>query len=205
MKKINNGKKRLVCITLLIIAICLVGCSKISNETNLETKYISHMYVVDMDKPEEVVGLCSNVFVGYVENMKDTTYRYDIPYTRYNVRVTKNIKGDLPLDTTVLVNKEGGISEDLSYNLLNENDSLPEVGKYYIFNVLERTEDGSYTAAGVNTTILIDDIDMSNITGDIETKNSNKEIELLEKSKIYKKYVDAFQKQKLYDHRASIA
>lgn len=199
MKKTNNGKIFFVCSTLLIIAICLAGCSKTINVKNLETKYLSPSYVVDMDKPEEVIGICNNVFVGYVESMKDTYYISDLPYTRYNVRVIKNIKGDLPLDTTVLVNKEGGVSEDLSYNILFENDSLPDEGKYYIFNVRERTEDGSYTASGMNTTILIDDIDMPSITGDITSKNSNKEIDLLEKSKIYKKYVDAFQKQKLYD------
>lgn len=102
-----------------------------------------------MNNPEEVVGLSSNVFVGYVEEMTDTYYISNLPYTRYNVKVINNIKGELPLDTTIQVNKEGGTSEDSSCYILLENDFLPDEDKYYIFNVRERSEDGLYTASGI--------------------------------------------------------
>jgi hypothetical protein len=175
---------------LLTILICFLGCGKTSDVTNLETKYVSVCYVVDMNVPEQVVGLSSNVFIGYVKEMTDTCYISNFPYTRYDVKVIDNIKGELPLDTTVCVNKEGGISEDSSCYLLFENDFLPDEGNYYIFNVRERIEDGSYTASGINTVVLIDDIDISN------SLNSKQE---LVNSDIYQRYIDAYQNQIVYD------
>ncbi|MGB8452487.1 MAG: hypothetical protein WCD89_09150 [Anaerocolumna sp.] len=69
--------------------------------------------------------------------MTGTDYSSNFPETRYNVKVINNIKGELPLDTTVQVDKEGGISEDSSCYILYGNDFLPEEGEYYIFNVRE--------------------------------------------------------------------
>lgn len=210
MRKNNILKKFLAYGTLVTIAINLFGCSKASEESSLDTKYVSASYAVDMNNPEEVVGISSNVFTGYVEEMTDTYYISDIPYTRYNVKVISNIKGELPLDTAVQVNKEGGISEDSSCYVLFENDFLPIEGEYYIFNVRERSEDGSYTASGVNTAVLIDDIDIESITDDITSDNSNSlnskqknvtdiDTDKLENSNIYKTYVDAYKNQIVYD------
>lgn len=77
---------------MLTIAICFLGCGKTSDVTNLETKYVSVCYVVDMNVPEQVVGLSSNVFIGYVKEMTDTYYISNFPYTRYDVKVIDNIK-----------------------------------------------------------------------------------------------------------------
>ncbi len=204
MRKNNILKNFLTYSILLTIVISFSGCSKTSDVTDLDTNYVSATYAVDMNNPEEVVGLSSNVFIGYVEEMTDTYYISDFPYTRYNVRVIKNIKGELPLDTTVRVNKEGGISEDLSHYTLFENDFLLDAGQYYILNVRERSEDGSYTASGVNTAVLIDDIDMQSVIGDITSDNSEKnvkdeEINKLENSSIYQVYVDAYKNQIVFD------
>jgi hypothetical protein len=205
MRNNNIVKKSLAFCTLLAIAISSIGCSKKDDVTNIDTKYVSASYAVDMNNPEEVIGICSNVFIGYVEDMTDTYYISNFPYTRYNVKVINNIKGELPLDTTVLVNKEGGVLEDLSCYILFENDFLPEEGEYYVFNVRERSEDASFTASGINTAVLVNDIDMQNLTDDI-SNNSNslnlKEdnvISELENSDIYQKYVDAYKNQKVFD------
>lgn len=208
MKNKNLVKKFLTYSILLTMAIGFAGCSKKSDVTNLETKYLSPFYAVDMDNPEEVVGFCTNVFVGYVEEMTDTYYISNIPYTRYDVRVINNIKGELPLDTTVQVNKEGGISEDLSYYMLIENDFLPSEGEYYIFNVRERIEDGSYTASGVNTAVLINDIDMQSVEATITSDNLNDSninsvmddiVNELNDSSIYLEYVGAYNNQIAFD------
>lgn len=205
MRKCNTVRKYLTYPILLVLTIFIIGCNKENDLKNLDTKYISASYAVDMNSPEEVVGICSNVFVGYVEEKTDTYYISHFPYTRYHVKVIKNIKGDLPLDTTVYVNKEGGISEDSSCYVLYKNDFLPDEGGYYVFNVRERMEDGSYTASGVNTVILLNDIDMPNDKSNQEETNANiisddrNELISLDNSAIYQKYVDAYKNQISYD------
>lgn len=203
---IIKGCKVISYITILTMVISFTGCKKSIDATKLDTKYVSAMYVVDMKNPEAVVGISSNVFIGYVEEMTDTDYILNFPYTRYKVKVIDNIKGELQLDATIQLNKEGGISEDRSCYLLYENDFLPDEEKYYIFNVRERSEDGSYTASGINTVVLLDDIDLQSVTNDIILDNSassnteqsdfkNK----MENSSIYQKYVDAYKNQIVYD------
>ena len=59
----NSKLKILAYWTILIIAISFSGCSKPGDVTKLDIKYVSPMYVVDMDNPEEVVGISTNVFV----------------------------------------------------------------------------------------------------------------------------------------------
>lgn len=210
MRKNNIPKKYLIYFALLTLVISFSGCSKTSNVKSLDTQYISPSYVVDMNNPKEVVGSSSNVFIGYIEEMTDTYYISNLPYTRYNVKVINNIKGELPIDSTVRVNKEGGISENSSYYILLENDFLPDEGEYYIFNVRERSEDGSYTASGINSVVLINDIDMQSVTGDITPDNSNASnikqesdedivVNELENSEIYQKYVDAYKNQIVFD------
>lgn len=203
MGKNNMGRKFLTYCVFLIIVISFSGCSKTSDVTDLDTKYVSAMYAVDMNNPEEVVGISSNVFVGYVEEMMDTYYITNFPYTRYKVKVINNIKGELSLDATVTVNKEGGISEDSSCYILYKNDTLPEEGEYYIFNVRERSEDSSYTASGINTAVLINDIDLQNVkTQESDITSDLKQDEILYKlvnSSIYQEYVDANKNQIIYD------
>ncbi|MBE5967951.1 MAG: hypothetical protein E7255_13475 [Lachnospiraceae bacterium] len=209
MRKNNIPKKVLTYCALLSIAISSYGCSKKSDDTtDLDITYVSPSYVVDMNNPKEVVGLCTNVFVGYTEEMTGTSYRLEMPYTCYNVKVIDNIKGDLPLDSTIKLNKEGGISKDSSYYIFLENDYLPDVGKYYVFNTRERIEDNSYTASGVNCVVLIDDIDMQSDISDIKPDNSNlqnggsidqENDNKLMNSGIYQLYLDAYKNQIAFD------
>jgi hypothetical protein len=209
MRKNNIPKKTLIYCALLLVAISSYGCSKKSNDTtDLDIAYVSPSYVVDMNNPKEVVGLCTNVFVGYIEEMTGTSYRLEMPYTCYNVKVMDNIKGDLPLDSTIKLNKEGGISKDSSYYIFLENDYLPDVGKYYVFNTRERIEDNSYTASGVNCVVLIDDIDMQSDISDIKPDNSNlsngssidqENDNKLMNSGIYQLYLDAYKNQIAFD------
>ncbi len=210
MNNNNIGRKLLVFAILMIMILSSTGCSKKDSTDEKETKYLSPSYVIDMNNPEEVVGLSSNVFVGYVEKMKDTYYISDIPYTRYDVKVINNIKGELVLDKTIQVNKEGGISKDSSCYILMEDDVLPVENEYYVFNVRERVEDGSYTASGINTAVLLNDSDLKNTSDkggtDISGKdNVSQESNMakikvrLETSDIYQKYQEAFEHQVLYD------
>jgi len=202
----KNILKNLAYAALLAIAVSSSGCSKKNDVTDLDTTYISPSYAVDMDNPKEVVGLCTNVFVGYIEEMTGTSYRLEMPYTCYNVKVINNIKGDLPLDSIIKLNKEGGISKDASNYIFLENDYLPDVSKYYVFNTRERIVDNSYTASGINCVVLIDDIDMQSAADDIEPGNANlpnnssiEQKNELMNSGIYQLYLDAYKNQIAFD------
>ncbi|MDF2801142.1 MAG: putative rane protein [Anaerocolumna sp.] len=201
-KLIKN--KILVLSLLLITIVSFNGCKKVTDISNLDTTYVHPIYIIDMSKPEEVVGLATNVFIGYIEEIIDTSYDWSIPYTHYNVKVINNIKGELPVDSIIKINKEGGISKDLSHYILHENDSLPNVNEYYVFNVIE-TEDNSYVASGINMIVPIDEINIDSIdkvvnrdSSDIIEKNIDIKEEL-EDSNIYNKYLDAFSNQIEYD------
>jgi hypothetical protein len=125
-----------------------------------EIRYMSASYVINVNHLTEVVGFCDYVFVGYVKGMTGTRYDDSIPHTCYDVTVLNNIKGDLPLDTAVKVQKTGGLTKDSSQCFLMKGDSLPKTGGYYIFAVKNSNEDGLYTACGVHTTAFIDPVDI---------------------------------------------
>ena len=176
-------KQLLYYFAFIIIIIFFVGYKKINDSSKLKTTYINPSYMINMNIPEELVAISTNVFVGYVEGLIDTYYMSSIPYTRYKIRVVKNIKGEIALDSTINLNKEGGISEDGSRYILIKNDYLPSGGNYYIFCTRENLTDKSYTASGINTNILIDKINLEN------------EYEKINKSSVYNRYVKAVENQ----------
>lgn len=191
---------------LLMILASFSGCKRSNNLSDLETTYLHPIYIINMSNPEEVVGLATNVFIGYIEEIIDTSYNYSIPYTHYNVKVINNIKGELPLDSVIEINKEGGISKDQSRYILHENDTLPNVDEYYVFNVIQTIEDNSYVASGINMIVPLDDINIDSIVEEINvdstTTNIEKNIDIkeeLENSGIYNKYLEAFKNQIEYD------
>jgi hypothetical protein len=91
-----------------------------------------------------------------------------------------------------------------------EDDILPIENQYYVFNVRERVEDGSYTASGTNTTVLINDVDLEKATDkgnantidqdSISQENSTEKVrDTLKESNIYQTYQDAYANQILFD------
>lgn len=204
----NRMKRKYALIKLsvfcLLIASTLIFIVYNKNNEPAETPvidYVSPSYVIDVNNLSELVGFCSNVFVGYVEEMTGTNYDASIPRTCYDVTVIDNIKGELPINTKVQVQKSGGLTEDSSSYILFENDSMPSVGKYYIFTVKDSDGDGVYVASGPNTTALINDVDTVSDVNDIPNSTAidnsqNLEADkLLRDSDIFQKYEKAYQNE----------
>lgn len=102
---------------------------------------------------------------------------YDSEFTECRLTVINNIKGDLAVGKDFSYYKVAGVNKLRTHIILYENgDVLPEVGKYYVFFGVVHP-DGTMTGGG--TYPLEDGINESN----------------LETSAIYRKYVDAYNKQ----------
>lgn len=125
--------------------------------------------VIDTDNPREVVGFADYFFVAKVIKTVNTEYRHpvlvettegmkevSIPYTIYEIRVLKNIKGELPIDQDIKVTKLGGLMEDNSSIMLSEVDLLPETGKTYIIAASVQPN-GEILISGDNTIQAVPD------------------------------------------------
>ena len=138
--------------------------------------------------------------------MDSTTYtKGGFPLTHYNVTVVSNIKGELPLNETVPLIKSGGISQDATMYILYNDDSLPELGKYYICST-NLYKDGCYWAGGPNSTRLISltalksnsnsekkNAEPVNYDMNVNEITSDTIIAQLEESDAYLEYKDAFE------------
>lgn len=149
---------------------------------------------INIDDPRVHVGVSKYVFVAKVTETHDYyTERlfhrfpkiidyFDGEFTECRLNVITNIKGNLAVGKEFSYYKVGGINEFRTCTMLeDEDDVLPEVGKYYIFFGGAHA-DGTMTGGG--TFPLEDGITESN----------------LEESAIYQKYVDAFNNQIVISH-----
>ncbi|MEC1178260.1 cell surface protein [Metasolibacillus meyeri] len=172
MKLFNRGTP-LVC-TALLFTFALFGCSENVKDEEIVVAPLHATYSIDVSNINAVVGDADNVFVGYVEKLEGTEYKFPVtvetedgtkevahPYTNYSITVIDNIKGALKADTTIPVQKSGGLSEDQDMYILYENDMLPVEGKYYIFNTYNQP-DGSILISGVNSNIELNSLTRNN-------------------------------------------
>ncbi len=95
-------------------------------------------YIVDVNNPQEMVGLVDYVFVGYVKEKVNTTYvnpelEDGNPVTMYNVTVLSNIKGELVQNEDIQLGKYGGVSQNGEYIYLDEGDALLQENQVYLF------------------------------------------------------------------------
>lgn len=205
-------KKRIYKFTILSIVLtaAITGILLYRNRpvdaSKLETRYMSAVFVVDMNNPKEVVGNSTHVFVGYVEKQEETYYMGYFPYTRYSVRVADSIKGDLAVGETVTVDKEGGIAEDRSCLILYRDDILPEEGQYYVFFTRGGSNKNSYTASGINTTVPLKLAETKELTAAVAKTDAispeaaqSAIADILSDSSVYQTYLDAYKNQILYD------
>ncbi len=145
-------KKRFIVIALILIASFLVYLSlnvdkkeESSNEKDLKVVNLKAEYAINVYDIKTVVGFADYYFIAKVVKKRDTTYRHKVPdennqgtkmigppYTKYDVHIIKNIKGELPSDISIV--KLGGISEDKKTIILYKDDILLEVGKTYEFS-----------------------------------------------------------------------
>lgn len=165
---------------------------------NLPIYTQSASFVYDTESIEESIGMVDYVFIGRVTSEEKTEYQ-DVsevtdesgnkiksgePYTIYNVKVLKNIKGDLKDNITI--KKEGGIMMDKSAVVLFENDVLPEVKQKYMFLAYAQ-EDGSLLVSGPNSNICLNDKNMKKIAQKYEKAFKN-ERKLVERKRYLSKY-----------------
>ncbi|WP_018665359.1 hypothetical protein [Heyndrickxia acidiproducens] len=197
--------KRYTILTLFFTMILILSTACSSTEKNvssdnseLQTITLDGTFVIDVDNPKETVGDADYVFLANVDEVISTEQKHQetmetehgtkvvsTPYTNFNVTVLKNIKGNLKTDTPIPLQKAGGISADNSSLVLYEDDSLPEVGKSYVFLAYAQ-DDGSLLVSGPNSNISVSSIDKfaksKNVNYVAETSDVISEYELAYKN-----------------------
>ncbi|WP_141993212.1 hypothetical protein [Bacillus sp. B4EP4a] len=159
----------------LIVSACSNSKKDVStvsseDKKNLKVIQMDGTFAVDVDDPNETVGDADYVFIGRVDEDVDTLYKDPVtietsdgakeistPYTNYQVTVLQNIKGDLVTDTSIPIQKAGGINEDGSSVVLYEDDTLPEERKSYVFLAYAQ-DDGSLLVSGPNSNEYVEGI-----------------------------------------------
>lgn len=100
-------------------------------------------WAYDVSDRNKVVGFHDYVFVGDVKKVVGTGYTdvefsdglrmFSQPYTRYEIRVLENLKGELVTDSDIPLTKHDGAYFFGKRVSMMEGDSLPDVGECYIF------------------------------------------------------------------------
>ncbi|GEN32436.1 hypothetical protein HNQ35_002605 [Cerasibacillus quisquiliarum] len=179
------------------------------DNSELQTIILDGTFVIDVDNPKETVGDADYVFLATVDEVVSTEQKHQetiettfgtkavsSPYTNFKVTVLKNIKGKLITDTPISLQKAGGVSADNTSLILYEDDSLPEVGKSYIFLAYAQ-DDGSLLVSGPNSNILVPNLDK-------DAKNNNVN-DVSKTSDIISEYEFAYKNQKETNRDRSIS
>lgn len=182
MKTLNRKKQFVIFLGVLFLAVCMIaGYMLISGEKKsgkedsmananaLPVKTMKASYVYDVSDKKVAVGAVDYVFAGKVlsydevvyedlvpmEDEDGNTIEVGSPYTHYTVQVLENMKGELITEEPIKIVKDGGIGQDGEAVYLYEDDSLPQVGKAYIFLAYTQ-EDGSLLISGMDSNILLE-------------------------------------------------
>lgn len=207
--------RRKIIYTLIISCVicCTAACGqkKVSEEKDLPIERISGSYNVDVYDPVALASSADYAFVGNVVKNNGCEYEDgERPYTNYDIRVIKNLKGELRTDIDIPITKRGGISVDGSCYEVYEDDFLPKEGDVCIFTAYG-TEEGELVVIGANSTLLLETpedfmsvIESENSPSAISDDNKSSDTvfedngntegyieEVLEKNEAYKTYVDA--------------
>lgn len=188
--------KKLVVLTMAIIMVSTItGCgnyddqntAKTYNSLALSTEvpiiYDDASFMVDTEKPEEIVGWGDYVFVAKVEGELRTEYTNirnnadctitGKPYTVYSITVVDNLKGRLKKNKPIEFFKHGGVNYDGKSISLLEGDQLLESGKYYILTAASEN-DGRLGQGMPNSAIKLNAGSKQEIVSDKEYKNFKK-------------------------------
>ncbi len=184
-------KRKLFYTILLCTMICTFtacGQKKTSEEKDLPIERIAGSYYVDIYDPVALTSSADYAFVGNVVKNNGCEYEDgERPYTNYDIRVIKNLKGELRTDIDIPITKRGGISVDGSCYEVYEDDLLPKEGDVCIFTAYG-TEEGELAVIGANSTLLLEVPE--DFISSIESDEKYIE-EVLEKDEEYRTYVDA--------------
>lgn len=176
----------LLCTMICTFTAC--GQKKTSEEKDLPIERIAGSYYVDIYDPVALTSSADYAFVGNVVKNNGCEYEDgERPYTNYDIRVIKNLKGELRTDIDIPITKRGGISVDGSCYEVYEDDLLPKEGDVCIFTAYG-TEEGELAVIGANSTLLLEVPE--DFISSIESDEKYIE-EVLEKDEEYRTYVDA--------------
>lgn len=172
----------------MICTFTACGQKKTSEEKDLPIERIAGSYYVDIYDPVALTSSADYAFVGNVVKNNGCEYEDgERPYTNYDIRVIKNLKGELRTDIDIPITKRGGISVDGSCYEVYEDDLLPKEGDVCIFTAYG-TEEGELAVIGANSTLLLEVPE--DFISSIESDEKYIE-EVLEKDEEYRTYVDA--------------
>ena len=190
-KAVYNMKRKLFYTILLCTMICTFtacGQKKTSEKKDLPIERIAGSYYVDIYDPVALTSSADYAFVGNVVKNNGCEYEDgERQYTNYDIRVIKNLKGELRTDIDIPITKRGGISVDGSCYEVYEDDFLPKEGDVCIFTAYG-TEEGELAVIGANSTLLLEVPE--DFISSIESDEKYIE-EVLEKDEEYRTYVDA--------------
>lgn len=123
--------------------------SVINSEYKREVKIID--WAFDISDKKKLAGFADYVFVARVEEVIGTGYTdaewydgfrlYAFPFTKYEISVIENIKGELKTGENIPLYKGDGVMPFGKISTLYGDDNLPDKGEYYIF-LCKCNEDG---------------------------------------------------------------
>jgi hypothetical protein len=188
-KRLLVGATIVIVLLAAAVGIWLLSMNDSIIGRNLPVSFASAEYAFDVTDPRTVAGEMDYIFVGEVLRAVSTDYTgfADIPYTTYEVRVLKNIKGELVTDV-IKVQKIGGLSKDQKTYILRENDFLPVPGEIYLFNTLTNN-DGLPQMSSENSNIKLD-VSSSKGTDGQDLDSLLKEIEATKEYRTYREALD---------------
>lgn len=136
-------KKIFICLLVIIIGI---SCGFIYNHFNINNieeynglpvyRMISSK-LYDTSTVEGAIKYSDYAFIARVIDINRTEYKYDdnLPYTIYNIKVEKNINGELDINNNIEIIQYGGLNYNKKSYSFYENESYLKNDHYYFFSV----------------------------------------------------------------------
>ena len=129
-------KKKIILAVALAI---LVLFGYVAGVTKKGAEALIYVAIADISDMQSVVDSVNCIFVGVVKESDTLIFDYD-GKSEFQVQVVKNIKGELPTETTVY--KHGGHFINGNEVIVKADDEsytpMPEVGKQYLFLAFEQ-------------------------------------------------------------------
>ena len=129
-------KKKIILAVALAI---LVLFGYVAGVTKKGAEALIYVAIADISDMQSVVDSVNCIFVGVVKESDTLIFDYD-GKSEFQIQVVKNIKGELPTETTVY--KHGGHFINGNEVVVKADDEsytpMPEVGKQYLFLAFEQ-------------------------------------------------------------------
>ena len=171
MNKKNKGLLMGIITVVVLISTLVLACnyykkqtkSKEDNKEECVIKRVHTTYKYNVNDIGKVIADADYVFVAKVDKIVSTVYKYGAkkedrwissPYTKYNLKVVRNIKGRLGINKKISCLKAGGKDRNSNANYVYDNDSLPKKGEYLVFMAYVQ-KDGSLLVSGANSSVKV--------------------------------------------------